>query len=300
MMRGLFSNRRLPYAIVSRVLGVLLLAAAALKLHGLAIDPAGHGGVFSAPEWQVGIVEIEIFLGIWLLSGNRPIGSWLGAQLAFGCFAAASFYQGWVGQASCGCFGAVAVNPWLTFSLDVAMMTALALGRPDLQPLRESPRAILTAALLPVAGGFLGTAAILGLLAGIAHASFGSTQGALAYLRGERISVSPRLLDMGEGQPGEVREASVQLHNWTDKPVHLYGGTSDCSCVATDDLPITIAPGEGRAIRVKMRLPAANGAFNRTAFLMTDDDETRTLMFRLTGHIHKSDEQAITAQGSGG
>jgi hypothetical protein len=176
------------------------------------------------------------------------------------------------------------------------MLVALALGRPDLQPLRENPRSVLAGSLGPLAGGVLGTAAILGVLAGIAHASFGSTQGALAYLRGERISVSPRLLDMGEGQPGEAREASVQLHNWTDKPVHLYGGTSDCSCVATEDLPITLAPGEGRAIRVKMRLPAANGAFNRTAFLMTDDDQARTLMFRLTGTIKKSDEQ--TAQGS--
>jgi hypothetical protein len=290
----------MSYAIISRCLGVLLLAAAALKLHGLAIDPAGHSGVFAAAEWQVGIVEIEIFLGLWLLSGHRPIGSWLGVQLAFGCFTAASFYQGWIGQASCGCFGAVAVNPWLTFSLDVAVMIALALCRPDLQPLRENPRSALTAALGPLAAGVLGTAAILGVLAGIAQASFGSTQGALAYLRGERISVSPRLLDMGEGQPGDVREASVQLHNWTDKPVHLYGGTSDCSCVATEDLPITIAPGEGRAIRVKMRLPAANGAFSRTAFLMTDDDQARTLMFRLTGHIQKSDEQVKAAQGNGG
>jgi hypothetical protein len=193
----------------------------------------------------------------------------------------------------------VQVNPWITFSLDVAILAALWFGRPDLQALRQNPRSGFAAALLPLAIGILGTALILASLAGIAHFGFGSTQAALAYLRGQRLSVYPALLDMGEGAPGETREANIQLQNWTGNPVRLYGGTSDCSCVATEDLPLTIPPGEGRSIRVKMRLPVANGAFNRTAFLMTDDEQTPTILFRLTGQIKKSDEQTQRAQGSG-
>ena len=287
----------MAFSLVSRCLGLLLLTAAALKLHGLAIDPAGRGGLFSAPEWQVGVVEIEIFLALWLLSGQRPIGSWLTALLAFGTFAGASFYQGWIGHASCGCFGAVEVNPWLTFSLDVAVLLALMIARPDLQPLRENPRASLASALLPLGGGIVGTLVILAAFAATAHLAFGSTQAALAFLRGETLSVMPRLLDMGEGLAGETREGSVEVRNWSDKPVRLYGGTSDCSCVATEDLPLTIPPHEARTVHVKMRLPSADGLFNRTAFLMTDDDHARTLMFRLTGQIRKSGDEATTAQG---
>lgn len=290
----------LPFAFLARALGVVLLVAAALKLHGLAFVPADPSGIFSAPEWQLGIVEMEMFLAVWLISGNRPLGSWLSALLAFGVFAGASFYQGWIGHASCGCFGAVEVNPWITFSLDIAVVIALLIARPDLRPLGDNSRATLAGALLPLGGGVLGTAAILGLLAGLAHVGFGSTQGALAYLRGERLSVSPQMVDMGLGQPGETRAASVQLTNWTDKPIRLIGGTSDCSCVATEDLPLTIPPGEGRTIHVKMRLPAANGLFNRTAMLMTDDDQARTVLLRLTGQIIKSGDEPKTAQGSGG
>ncbi|HZZ81867.1 MAG TPA: hypothetical protein VFE62_25425 [Gemmataceae bacterium] len=61
----------------------------------------------------------------------------------------------------------------------------------------------------------------------------GSTQAALAYLRAEEVSISPHRVDMGEGQPGEMREAVLELRNWGDNPVRIYGGTSDCSCVAT-------------------------------------------------------------------
>jgi hypothetical protein len=289
----------MSYSVVSRCLGVLLLAAAALKLHGLAIDPAGRSGLFSAPEWQVAVVEIEILLALWLLSGNRPIGSWITALLAFGSFAVASFYQGWIGYASCGCFGRVEVNPWLTFGLDVCVLAALIVGRPDLQLLRASPRSALGTALLPLGGGVIGTTAVLALLVGAAHLSFGSSQAALAYLRGERLSVSPRLLEMGEGHAGETLDAAVELRNWADKPIRVYGGTSDCSCVATDDLPLSIPPGEARSVRVRIRLPRADGLFNRTAYLITDDEQTRTLIFRLTGQISKSMDEAKTAQGNG-
>lgn len=280
---------------------MLLLTAAVLKGFGMGADPVARSGVFSAPVFQFLVLAFEILLGFWLLSGTQPIGSWLVVLATFCGFAGVTFYQGWIGLASCGCAGRlITINPWQAFAVDIAIVAALLRFRPDLRPLRENPRASLTGALLPLAGGGLGTALILSLLAGLAHVNFGSTQGALAYLRGERLSVSPRLLDMGQGQPGETREATVELWNWTDKPVRLIGGTSDCSCVATNNLPLTIPPGEGRTINVKMRLPNANGMFNRTAFLMTDDDQARTLMFRLTGQIIKADEETITAQGNGG
>jgi hypothetical protein len=91
--------------VVRCALGLLLLTAAALKAHGLAVDPVARMGLFSLAEIQFAIIVFEVFLGIWLLSGKRPIGSWFAAVATFVLFAAISFYQGWIGQSSCGCTG---------------------------------------------------------------------------------------------------------------------------------------------------------------------------------------------------
>src|SRR5687767_4532346 len=124
-------TRVLSYRLVSKILGGLLLAAAVLKLQGLGTDPVTRLGVFSTPEFQLFVVEFEVFLGVWLLSGKRPLGSWLLALTTFGLFAAVSFYQGWIGQASCGCFGRLRVNPWYAFGLDMVIVATLLVGRPD-------------------------------------------------------------------------------------------------------------------------------------------------------------------------
>jgi hypothetical protein len=93
------------YAVISRCIGVLLLTAAGLKLWGLRVDAVPSLGVLSSPEFKVGLIEFEVFLGVWLLSGKATVVAWFTAILTFVAFAAASGYQGWQGQASCGCLG---------------------------------------------------------------------------------------------------------------------------------------------------------------------------------------------------
>src|SRR6516165_2142757 len=127
--------RILPWKLVSRILAVLLLATAGLKLYGLRIEAVASSGVFSAPEFQIAVVLLKLFLAAWLWSGKYPLGSWILGIAAFTGFASASFYMGWVGQTSCGCFGAVSVNPWASFALDLFLLTGLILGRPDLTAL---------------------------------------------------------------------------------------------------------------------------------------------------------------------
>lgn len=271
--------RKLPYALVSRILGVLLLLAAALKANGLAADPVARMGIFAAPEFQVAVIEFELFLALWLLWGVRPLGSWVVALATFTGFAAISCYQGLVGQTSCGCFGRVTVSPWYAFGLDVLVLVALLVGRPDLKPLWENPRRGLTAALLPAAWGLAGMALVACLLLGAAHFGFGSVPAALAYFRGERVSLEPRVLDLGEGAGGETREVTVTLTNWTDQPIQLFGGTADCSCTVLQDLPVTIPAREFREVAIQVRLSGKPGIFTRKAAFLIN------LEFRLTGQI---------------
>jgi hypothetical protein len=218
--------RCLSYSVVSRFLAVLLLTAAVLKLNGLAVDPVGRMGLFTVPAFQIAVIEFEFFLAVWLLWGKQPIGSWATAIGVFTVFAWVSAYQGWIGRASCGCFGQLSVSPWYAFGIDLAVLLALILGRPDLEAVRRQPWQLLLS-ILPALYGLGGAAVILASLAGLAKGFYGSPDAALAYLRGERISLYPRLVDVGTGAPAEEREAAVEVVNRTDHPIRLIGGTKD-------------------------------------------------------------------------
>src|SRR5579864_4299076 len=148
--------RLLPWKLVSRIVAGILLTAALLKLYGLRIEAVASSGLFAAPEFQMAVVLFELALAAWLVWGKHPIGAWLLGLAAFTCFAATSLYLGWIGQTSCGCFGALHVNPWTTFILDLILLASLFLGRPDLTQLRQDPRRALAKAALPAALGLIG------------------------------------------------------------------------------------------------------------------------------------------------
>lgn len=102
----------------------ILLVAASLKGYQLATDPTL--GTLHGSRWlQLLLVEYEVVLASWLLSGiaQRPC-RWvaLATFASFGCYA---FYLGVTGAASCGCFGGAIVDPWWTFGLDVAALLPL-------------------------------------------------------------------------------------------------------------------------------------------------------------------------------
>jgi hypothetical protein len=64
--------------------------------------------------------------------------------------------------------------------------------------------------------------------------------------------------------------------------VRLIGGTSDCSCVTTADLPVTLPPGEGRVVTVRMKIPASRpGVITRKAELWTDCPARRVVQLRV-------------------
>lgn len=265
---------------ILRILGCLLLVAATLKILGMAVEPVGAAGWFSQPWVQTVVVEWEIILGLWLLWGQHRGAALFAVTATFLTFAFVSFRQGWIGQTSCGCFGAIRVNPWLAFGIDIAALALLAtVGRKAVR----SPAGQVAKSFGFLATSACGVLAMLGLLAGIGTLAFGSPAGALAYLRGEKLSVEPRLLDMGEGCIGDNKEAVVHVRNWTDQPIRVLGGTSDCSCVVTRSLPVTIPPGERMSLTVVVRLKGPPGLFTRTANLFTDHDQTTRVAFRLSG-----------------
>jgi hypothetical protein len=109
----------------------VLLAAASLKLYQVVTD-VRLGVIYGSRVVEVALAEYEFLLAAWLLSG---IGSRLArtvALLTFVAFAAYSCYMGLRGEASCGCFGNIRVNPWWTFGLDLWLVLLLLSRRPNL------------------------------------------------------------------------------------------------------------------------------------------------------------------------
>lgn len=84
-------------------------------------------------------VEFELALGIWLLSGLFKKAAWLTVLLCFSAFSLITLYKGITGAESCGCFGTVHVNPWVTlFVIDIPSVIALLVFRPVLSLKRKA------------------------------------------------------------------------------------------------------------------------------------------------------------------
>ena len=122
---------RMLLFIVMKLLGLLLLAAAVLKGMQLLSRPVLDSGIWTSRWFMILAVEFEILMGVWLLSGLYKKVAWLAAILCFVFFSGMSLYRAVIGAESCGCFGDVEVNPWVTlFAIDLPAVILLAVARP--------------------------------------------------------------------------------------------------------------------------------------------------------------------------
>jgi hypothetical protein len=248
-------------------LGFLLVVTAGLKLNGLSTSAVPQVGWFAQPWVQLFTAQWELVLGAWLLSGIGPRWSWFTALVTFLAFAGVSGYLAWVGVASCGCFGAIKASPWWAFGVDVAALLALGLARPPVL-VQSQPASRL---------GHLRTGAACVIICSVIITSYlslvhGSAEIALAKLRGDPFAVERRYLDYGPVLAGDVVEQEVVFHNFSSRPLRIYGGTSDCSCVTTHSLPLVIPPDATGRVPVILKVPGGEGAFTRTAELRTDSE----------------------------
>ncbi len=131
-------------SIIPKLLGLLLLMGAILKGHELLTRPVANADVWTNRVFLIFVVEFELALSVWLLSGLYKKAAWLAATACFSLFSCITLYKGLTGAASCGCFGTVHVNPWITlFCIDLPAVAALVAFRPRGLNLRR-PLAMLT------------------------------------------------------------------------------------------------------------------------------------------------------------
>lgn len=142
------------------ILGLVLLAAAALKVHELATGPVAETNWLTSRWLLIGVVELEFLLVAWLISGAYARPLWSVTLAVFVIFAGVSLYKAVVGDPSCGCFGRISVNPWYTLIFDLCAISGLLVWRPTNRELnanriRLAP-VFLVAALVGIpAAGFM-------------------------------------------------------------------------------------------------------------------------------------------------
>jgi hypothetical protein len=261
-------------------LAFFLLTSAALKVQSVLTDPLAQDGLLSSPRIQIATIQIEILLGLWLSSGLAARGAWAVTLGFFAILASASLYLALEGQRSCGCFGKVKVNPWATFALDISVMLALAIWRPRTMAEISQPAWILGIVRIAI-----GTAAILVVFGGVIVLALDSPAAVLARLRGEVVAVEPGMVDLGEGVRFDSRQFTIQLTNYADQPVQFLGGTANCSCIATTDLPITVPARESRSIRIDATFRGGTGRFQHTFTLYTDNAKQPVVIARFAGRV---------------
>jgi hypothetical protein len=116
------------------VAGILLFAAG-LKAYQLAtapLPPVVQGSMFTPLlEWLndrhflMAVVVGEILFALVLIAGLWRQWTWLLSLIGFSAFTLVSMMKGLSGEASCGCFGTVTVNPWITAVLDLVIVAFL-------------------------------------------------------------------------------------------------------------------------------------------------------------------------------
>jgi hypothetical protein len=147
---------RIPFWAVRCVLGLVLIAAGALKLYDLTFEAKDE----STPTLLLMFFsEAELLGGLWMVGGFASERTYWWAVAGFAGLGASSLIQALDGKCSCGCFGGLSVNPWFALLFDLAAIAAMLGFRPPrdseeeplTQPLRFLGPVIL--ALVVVAVG---------------------------------------------------------------------------------------------------------------------------------------------------
>jgi len=121
------------------VVAAILLLAAGLKAYQLAtvpLPPVVQGSMFTPllellndRYFLMAVVIVEILFALVLIADLWRSWTWLLSLLGFSAFTLVSLMKGLSGESSCGCFGTITVNPWITTGFDVVMVGLLLVFR---------------------------------------------------------------------------------------------------------------------------------------------------------------------------
>ncbi|MDD5134447.1 MAG: hypothetical protein PHP01_03430 [Phycisphaerae bacterium] len=126
--------------IVMWIAGLTLIIATGLKIQQMLTEPIISKGFWESWEFLLIQIPLELGLGIWLICGLFRKAGWLLGLIGFAGFIGVTLYKALMGAESCGCFGVIHVNPWITLSaIDIPIFLLLAIFRPKGEKLLPPP-----------------------------------------------------------------------------------------------------------------------------------------------------------------
>jgi hypothetical protein len=186
----------------------------------------------------------EISIGIAVLSGDR-VGRWQWtlAGVTFLLLLAFALAAYWSGESDCGCFGRVAVRPLQTVVLDALVLLTCVIG------------AIFQT------GGDLPTVTMMGRIASFSGGVWVAVVGATVALEAlpkwglpVRHDVVVRdYPSLVNAEPIDWFEAPLHLRNTSSRQVTIFGGSQSCGVRFAEPIPLTLAGGEYRLLRLRLR-----------------------------------------------
>jgi hypothetical protein len=233
-MNQLTTLQRITIAVVA----LTLLVACAAKV--FAMVSSGSLATRTENLFNVLLIQIELTLALWLLSGYRQPLSFATSAVFFLCAIASNVRAIWLNKTSCGCFGNIEIPPEMTVCLNIGFLVAIA------SSLRCSKLANFTSALKFGRDGWIIPLGVFALL-GAAIIQFGRIHYAPKQL------AMPDSIDLGVIELGEQKEISIPLKNVTGKEINIWGGKTNCSCASIDGLPAVLPGGAEKEIRILVR-----------------------------------------------
>lgn len=175
---GALDSLRTPRGVflIRLMIGGLFLTTAALKVFTPAESAALAITYNVSPLLTAAVVQAELVLAILLLFGCWTKRVLVASAVLFAIFGIFSAYRGWAGYESCGCFGSLKVNPWITATLDGIMLLLAVWAARKL----NSPRQETKPVRFYLAGGAYALAGLLAAVVMIGTAPLSLTDGSFS------------------------------------------------------------------------------------------------------------------------
>jgi hypothetical protein len=213
--------------------GLLLCAAGVAK----SVWPDPNLAAASRAEifLSLAIVQLEIFLGLWLIFGIWTAWACRVALASFVAFGGYSLWKALSGAETCGCFGAaVNTSPWLSFAIDAAVVMLLVTQWPALT---SAPLITFRASGTSESYGMAGSrsSGMVSFLAVAVCFSGGYWFRAVRQLYetpNAGLVVSRDALDFGEQWVQNALLWKIAIHNPTARDIEVTNLRASCTCAS--------------------------------------------------------------------
>ncbi|WP_159452286.1 DUF1573 domain-containing protein [Singulisphaera sp. GP187] len=114
---------------------------------------------------------------------------------------------------------------------------------------------------------------------------FGSVEKSLKYLSGNRVFLDSASKSVGHLGQAETKVVTFKISNSSGKRMEIVGAKLSCTCLVTDELPLTIGPKSSKNFNIRIDPKGKAGSLKETVILFTSLDSDRTVPLEVVGDV---------------